>query len=210
MNRPLSRCAVQSSNTVWYDASVTREKREVLNGHKSILLWFTGLSGSGKSTIAHAIEKRLFSRQCRTTVLDGDNVRHGLCGDLGFSEEDRSENIRRIGEVTRLFVNAGMIVMAAFISPLKKDRQYVKELLGDNNFIQIYCSCPLEVCEERDVKGNYKKAREGKIKNYTGIDSPYEQPDADLVLQTAEMTIDESVEEVISFLKQRKIIPDDV
>lgn len=201
---------VQSTNTVWQRATVTRERRAELNGHKSVLLWFTGLSGSGKSTIAHAVEERLFSNACRATVLDGDNVRHGLCGDLGFSDEDRSENIRRIGEVTKLFIEAGMIILTAFISPLKKDRQFVKELLGADDFIQIYCDCPLEVCEQRDVKGNYKKAREGKIKNYTGIDSPYELPDADLVLKTAETPIEESVDQVINLLKQRRIIPKNV
>ena len=139
--------------------------------------------------------------------MDGDNVRHGLCGDLGFSEEDRSENIRRIGEATKLFIEAGMIIMTAFISPFKKDRQFVKELLGAEDFIQIYYDCPLEVCEQRDVKGNYQKARAGIIKNYTGIDSPYEEPDADLVLKTAETSLEESVEQVIDLLKQRNIIP---
>ena len=197
----------QSTNTVWHRATVTRQRRAELNGHRSVLLWFTGLSGSGKSTIAHSVEERLFSNKCRATVLDGDNVRHGLCGDLGFSEEDRSENIRRIGETTKLFIEAGLIIMTAFISPFKKDRQFVKELLGAEDFIQIYCDCPLEVCEQRDVKGNYQKARAGKIKNYTGIDSPYEEPDADLVLKTAEMTLEECVEQVIDLLKQRNIIP---
>jgi adenylylsulfate kinase len=197
----------QSTDTVWHRATVTRERRAELNGHKSALLWFTGLSGSGKSTIAHSVEERLFSARCRATVLDGDNVRHGLCGDLGFSIEDRSENIRRIGEVTKLFINSGVIIMTAFISPIKKDRQLVKELLGGEDFIQIFCDCPLEVCEQRDVKGNYQKAREGKIRNYTGIDSPYELPDADLILKTAENPLEESVEQVINLLKQRKIIP---
>lgn len=197
----------QSTDTVWHRATVSRERRAELNGHKSALLWFTGLSGSGKSTIAHSVEERLFSNQCRSTVLDGDNVRHGLCGDLNFSKEDRSENIRRIGEVTKLFIEAGMIIMTAFISPFKKDRQFVKELLGNENFIQIYCECPLEICEQRDVKGNYQKAREGKIKNYTGIDSPYEEPDADLILKTAEVSLEECIEQVIDLLKQRGIIP---
>ncbi len=207
MNKILPVNGKQSTNTVWYRATVTRARRADLNGHKSTLLWFTGLAGSGKSTIAHAVEERLFSSRCRATVLDGDNVRHGLCGDLGFSEEDRSENIRRIGEVTKLFIEAGMIIMTAFISPFKKDRQIVKELLGAEDFIQIYCECPLEVCEQRDVKGNYQKAREGKIKNYTGIDSPYEEPDADLILQTAATSLEFCIEQVIDLLKKRDIIP---
>lgn len=138
---------IHSTDTVWHRASVTRERRAELNGHRSVLVWFTGLSGSGKSTIAHAVEERLFSRKCRSMVLDGDNVRHGLCGDLGFSMEDRSENLRRIGEVTRLFIEAGIIILTAFISPLKKDRQFVKELLGGEDFIQVYCDCPLGVCK---------------------------------------------------------------
>lgn len=199
---------IHSTDTLWHRATVTRERRAELNGHKSALLWFTGLSGSGKSTIAHAVEERLFSNRIRATVLDGDNIRHGLCGDLGFSMEDRSENIRRIGEVTKLFIEAGIIILTAFISPLKRDRQFVKKLLGPKDFIQIFCDCPLEVCEQRDVKGNYQKAREGKIKNYTGIDSPYELPDADLILKTAEIPIEASVEKVIDLLKHRNIIPE--
>jgi len=177
------------SNVVWHHAAVTREKRERLNAHKALNLWFTGLSGSGKSTLAHAMEERLFDLGCRTYVFDGDNVRHGLCGDLSFSEEDRSENIRRIAEMVRLFLDAGVISLTAFISPLERDRQKVRQLLGAENLVEIYCDCPLEVCEQRDVKGLYKKARAGLIKNYTGISAPYEVPaDPDLTLDTGGST----------------------
>ncbi len=197
----------KSPDVIRYRAVVTRPRRETLNGHRSINLWFTGLSGSGKSTIAHGVEERLHLMGCRTYVFDGDNVRHGLCGDLGFSQEDRSENMRRIAEMVRLFVDAGVLSLTAFISPLKADRLRVKEIVGDENLVEIYCNCPLEVCEQRDVKGLYKKARAGLIKNYTGISAPYEPPDApDLELRTAEETLDESIMKVIDFLRQRGII----
>ena len=196
----------QSSNIFKHRTTVTYERRSELNGHKSVLVWFTGLSGSGKSTIAHAVEENLFSRRCQVAVLDGDNVRHGLCGDLGFSIEDRSENIRRIGEVTKLFIDLGMIILTAFISPLEKDRQFVKGLVGAENYLMIHCDCPIEICEERDVKGNYKRAREGIIKNYTGISSPYEVPQADLVLNTNEISIEESVKKVVKLLQMKGII----
>ena len=163
-------------NIHWHSHSVNREMREKLNGHKSVCLWFTGLSGSGKSTLACEVEKILFKEGDRTYVLDGDNVRHGLNSNLGFSNEDRTENIRRIGEVTKLFVDAGIIVLAAFISPFKEDREKVRHLLGDQNFIEIYVKTELETCEKRDSKGIYKKARKGEIKNFTGISSPYEPP----------------------------------
>jgi adenylylsulfate kinase len=197
----------KSPDVIRHRAAVTRPRRETLNGHRSINLWFTGLSGSGKSTIAHGVEERLHLMGCRTYVFDGDNVRHGLCGDLGFSQEDRSENMRRIAEMVRLFVDAGVLSLTAFISPLKADRLRVKEIVGDENLVEIYCNCPLEVCEQRDVKGLYKKARAGLIKNYTGISAPYEPPDApDLELRTAEETLDESIMKVIDFLRQRGII----
>ena len=151
----------QSSNTVWHHATVTRARREIMNGHKSVILWFTGLSGSGKSTLAHAVEERLHQMGCRTFVFDGDNVRHGLCGDLGFSEEDRRENIRRIGEMAKLFVEAGVIALTAFISPFRSDREKVRGLVPHGDFIEIHCHCPLEVCEQRDVKGLYRRARMG-------------------------------------------------
>ena len=190
-----------SPNIVWHQASVTRRRRESQNGHASCVLWFTGLSGSGKSTLAHAVEEELHQRGCRTFVLDGDNVRHGLCGDLAFSEADRSENIRRVGEAARLFVEAGVIVLTAFISPFRDDRERVRRLIGDADFIEIYCHCPLEVCEERDVKGLYRKARQGLIKDFTGISSPYEEPkQLAYSINTAETTVVDSVGQVMDLL----------
>ena len=199
-----------NNDVVWHKTSVNRSKREVQNKHKSINLWFTGLSGSGKSTLAHAVEERLHELGCRTYVFDGDNVRHGLCSDLDFSEKARSENIRRISEMVNLFLDAGVISLTAFISPLKKDRAKVKDLLGRENILEIYCKCPLEVCEQRDVKGLYKKARAGLIKNYTGISSPYEEPvDADLVLETGNgQPIEECVRIILNFLRKKQVIPE--
>jgi adenylylsulfate kinase len=166
-----------STNVVWHHATVTRERREAQNGHKSCVLWFTGLSGAGKSTLAHAVEEQLHQRGCRTFVLDGDNVRHGLSSNLGFSEDDRRENIRRIGEAAKLMMEAGVIAMTAFISPFRSDREAVRKLMPHGDFLEIYCKASLATCESRDVKGLYKKARAGEIKNYTGIDSPYEAPE---------------------------------
>jgi len=192
---------------VWHHATVTRTRREALNKHKAINLWFTGLSGSGKSTIAHAVEERLHMMGCRTFVFDGDNVRHGLCSDLGFSMEDRSENIRRIGEMANLFLQAGVIALTAFISPLEKDRQKIRDVVGADHFLEIYCACPLEICEQRDVKGLYKKARAGLIKNYTGISSPYEIPEnPDLRLESGSESLEECVEKVLSLLRDKGII----
>ena len=197
----------QSSNTVWHHATVTRARREQANGHKSAVLWFTGLSGAGKSTIAHATEESLHRLGCRTYVLDGDNVRHGLCGDLGFSIEDRHENIRRIGEMAKLFADAGIVTLTAFISPLRADRDRVRRLAGAD-FIEIYCRCPVEVCEERDVKGLYKKARAGEIKDFTGVSSPYEEPDnPELIIDSSRMTIEESVAAVMEYLRSRGVVP---
>jgi len=196
----------QSTNTVWHHATVTRARRERANGHRSAVLWFTGLSGAGKSTIAHATEERLHQLGCRTYVLDGDNVRHGLCGDLGFSIEDRHENIRRIGEMAKLFADAGIVTLTAFISPLRADRDRVRRLAG-NDFIEVYCRCPIEVCEARDVKGLYKKARTGEIKDFTGVSSPYEEPDSpELTLDSGRMTIEQSVDAVMAFLRARGIV----
>jgi adenylylsulfate kinase len=197
-----------SSDVVWHQATVTRARREGLNGHSGAALWFTGLSGSGKSTIAHALEEQLFRRGCRTYVLDGDNVRHGLCGDLGFSRENRQENIRRIAEVAHLFVDAGVIVMTAFISPFREDRRRAKALLEASNFLEIHCACSCEVCEARDVKGLYRKARQGLIPEFTGISSPYEAPENPaLIVDTAALSVDESVAKVLALLTERGIIP---
>ncbi|WP_304768852.1 adenylyl-sulfate kinase [Undibacterium sp.] len=197
----------RSSDTVWHHATVTRVRRESLNAHRGVILWFTGLSGAGKSSLSHAVEEELFNRGCRTFVLDGDNIRHGLCSDLGFSMEDRVENIRRIGAVTKLFVDAGIITLTAFISPYIADRARARSLVPQGDFLEIYCNCPLEVCEERDVKGLYRLARRGDIQNFTGISSPYQEPtDPELVVDTGSLTLDESVNRVITFMQQRGVI----
>ncbi len=199
-----------SKNIYWHSATISRADREKLNGHKSAILWFTGLSGAGKSTLAHAVEDRLYQLGARTYVLDGDNIRHGLCKDLGFSDVDRTENIRRIGEVAKLFTDSGVIALTAFISPFRSDRDAVRALVEDGDFIEIYCKCDLDVCEERDVKGLYKKARAGEIPEFTGINSPYEEPlNPEIVVDTAAQSIEESVEQVIRALVGRNIIPAD-
>ena len=198
---------IRSPNVVRQREAVSRPRRETLNGHMSVNLWFTGLSGSGKSTVAHAVEERLHLMGCRTYVFDGDNVRHGLCGDLGFSLEDRSENLRRIAEMIKLFLDGGVLSLSAFISPIEKDREMVKEIIGADNLIEIYCNCPLEICEQRDVKGLYKKARAGEIKNYTGISSPYEAPkNPDITLLSGYQSLQECVKIVIGELREREII----
>lgn len=192
---------MNSPNTVVYRGKIDRSSRERLNNHSSRLFWFTGLSGSGKSTLAHLVEERLHTLGMRTYVFDGDNVRHGLCGDLSFSPEGRAENLRRIGEMTRLFLDAGIVCLTAFISPLREDREKVREIVGRNDFIEVYVRCPLEVCEQRDVKGLYKLARAGKIKNYTGISAPYEEPEnADLVVDSHRCAIDECVDRIVEFV----------
>lgn len=197
----------KSSNTVWHHASVTRDQRQKLNGHRSAAIWFTGLSGSGKSTLAHAVEERLYQMKCRTFVLDGDNVRHGLCGDLGFSENDRKENIRRIGETAKLFVEAGVITLTAFISPFSADRLRARQLFNKGDFIEVYCRCPIETCESRDVKGIYQRARAGTIQSFTGISSPYEAPDSpELIVNTGDTPLDQCVDQVMSLLRDRSII----
>ena len=195
------------NNVTWHHAVITRAHREKLNGHKGVVLWFTGLSGTGKSTLAHAIEERLYYLGCRTFVFDGDNVRHGLCSDLGFSSEDRRENIRRIGEMVKLFVEAGMMAMTAFISPYRKDREWVRLLVGKENFVEIFCDCSLEICEKRDVKGLYAKARRGEIPEFTGISAPYEVPEnPELHLKTDKMSLKDCVDIVVNYLLERAII----
>jgi adenylylsulfate kinase len=197
-----------SSNVVWHHATVQRAHRERQNGHRGAVLWFTGFSGAGKSTLAHAVEEKLHELGVRTYVLDGDNVRHGLCGDLGFSAEDRSENIRRIGEMAKLFVDAGVVALTAFISPFRADRDRVRGLMPDGDFIEIYCRCPVEVCETRDVKGLYKLAREGKVKEFTGISSPYEEPlRPELAVDTGGAPLEQCVEQVLGALRSRGIVP---
>ena len=198
---------MKNTNITYHAASVTRERRNQLNNHKSVVIWFTGLSGSGKSTLAHSVEEILFSKGCRTYVLDGDNVRHGLTSNLGFSNEDRKENIRRIGEVTKLMMEAGLIILTAFISPFREDRIAVRNLISDGDFIEIYCKASLENCEARDLKGLYKRARLGEIKNYTGINSPYEIPDnPELIIDTDKEVLEESVSKIVSFLQTKSIV----
>jgi len=199
----------KSTNVVWEKSLITRLDRETLNGHRSFVLWFTGLSGSGKSTLAHAVEKKLYERGCRTFVLDGDNVRHGLSSNLSFSEDDRKENIRRIGEAAKLMMEAGVIATTAFISPFRADREEVRKLMPHGDFFEIYCKASLETCESRDVKGLYKKARAGEIKNYTGIDSPYEAPEKpELVIDTDTLNIEQSAGAVLKLLDERGMLPD--
>jgi adenylylsulfate kinase len=195
-----------NTNTVWHNAIITRAHRERLNVHRSTVLWFTGLSGSGKSTLAHAVEEKLYQLGCRTFVLDGDNVRQGLCSDLGFSAEDRSENIRRISEAARLLVESGVIAMTAFISPFRADRQKARSIFPHGDFIEIFCEATLAVCEQRDVKGLYKRARAGEVKEFTGISSPYEAPDnPELIVRTGELELEDCVAQVIEFMELRDI-----
>ncbi len=197
----------KSTNIVWHNATITRELREKQNGHKGAVLWFTGLSGSGKSTLAHAVEDRLYHMGSRTFVLDGDNVRHGLCSDLGFSDEDRTENIRRIGELAKLFLESGSVVLTAFISPFQADREIARNVTPHGDFYEIFCDASLDVCEERDVKGLYAKARSGEIPHFTGISSPYEAPQApELVVNTGEQSLEACVDQVIALLAKRGVI----
>jgi adenylylsulfate kinase len=197
----------KSTNITWHDAGITKEERREQNNHHSFVLWFTGLSGSGKSTIANAVAKALFDKNIRNYVLDGDNVRFGLNKNLGFSAEDRTENIRRIGEVSKLFVDSGQVVLTAFISPFQEDRAQVREILEGNEFLEVYVECPLEECEKRDPKGLYKKARSGEIRDFTGIDSPYESPaNPELTINTSTQSVEECVQTVIEYLANRKFI----
>ena len=197
---------MRSPNIIYHQASVTRKRRSQESKHQSIVIWFTGLSGSGKSTLAHVLEEKLFKQGCNTYVLDGDNVRHGLSSNLDFSDNDRKENIRRIGEVSKLMLEAGIIVMTAFISPFREDRSQVRKLMPKGDFIEIYCKASLEVCEGRDVKGLYKRARAGEIKNYTGIDSPYEIPkNPELIIDTDKESLEESVFKIFSFLESKGV-----
>ncbi len=198
----------KSSNTVWHNATVTRERREAQNGHRGVILWFTGLSGSGKSTLAHTVEELLHHAGCKAFVLDGDNVRHGLCSDLGFTEQDRIENIRRIGETAKIFIEAGVIALTAFISPFLSDRKRVRSMVPHGDFLEIYCKCPLEVCEQRDVKGLYRRARAGEIPHFTGISSPYEPPlDPELVVKSdGSIALAEAAQQVITLLRERGVL----
>ncbi|MCZ8512565.1 adenylyl-sulfate kinase [Paenibacillus filicis] len=191
----------KTDHIIWHHGVVTPMERKVLNGHGSGVIWFTGLSGSGKSSLASAMEKKLFDLGIRSYILDGDNLRHGLNKNLGFSPDDRRENLRRVGEVAKLFVDAGLYALSAFISPFQRDRQMVKEIFGDKDFIEVYVSCPLTVCEKRDPKGLYKKARKGEIKDFTGVSSPYEPPvNPDIVVQTNIYSIEECADSIVKYL----------
>lgn len=195
-----------SSNVVWHHATVTRKRREKLNKHHSVIMWFTGFSGAGKSSLAHSVEERLHQMGCRTFVLDGDNVRHGLCGDLGFSIGDRSENIRRIAETAKLMLEAGVIAMTAFISPFRAEREKARLLVPHGEFLEIFCNCSLETCEQRDVKGLYKRARAGEVHEFTGISSPYEEPeDPELVVNTGSDSLEICTDQVIKLLRDRGV-----
>lgn len=193
----------ESTNIVWHNSEVSKQDRQKQNKHKSTVLWFTGLSGSGKSTVSVELEKKLHALAVHTYRLDGDNVRHGLNNNLAFSPEDRTENIRRVGEVAKLMVDAGLITLTAFISPYKQDRDKVRELLEEDEFIEIYMKASVETCEKRDPKGLYKKARAGEIKGFTGIDGPYQEPDhAELTIETDKQTVEEAVDSIITYLKE--------
>jgi adenylylsulfate kinase len=197
----------KSDHIVWHHTAVIKEDRERLLGQRGVTLWFTGLSCSGKSTVANEVQKRLFERGCLTYVLDGDNIRHGLNSDLGFSPEDRNENIRRLGEVARLFRDAGVINLTAFISPYRTDRKRARDLAEEGEFVEVFCRCDLDVCEKRDAKGLYRKARAGEIPEFTGISAPYEEPErAELTLDTGKESVRESTEKVIGFLEERGVI----
>lgn len=197
----------ESTNIVWHESEVTKKNRQEVNGHKSAILWFTGLSGSGKSTVSVALETALHAKGIHTYRLDGDNVRHGLNKNLGFSPADRTENIRRIGEVSKLMVDAGLFTLTAFISPYQEDREQVREIVESDEFIEIYVKASLETCEERDPKGLYKKARLGEIKGFTGIDAPYEEPaNPEIIIDTNQLNIVESVKVIVTYLKENNYI----
>ena len=198
---------MRSSNVKWHEGDIDRKKREILLDQKGACLWFTGLSGSGKSTLARAVEKELYMKGHLCYVLDGDNIRHGLNGDLGFSDEDRKENIRRIGEVSKLFTDAGLITLTAFISPFKADRKAVRDILEQGRFIEVYVDCPLDICEQRDVKGLYKKARNNEIGAFTGITSPYEAPEhPEIRVNTGTQKLEESAKIIVDYLIDNHII----
>lgn len=197
----------KADNITWHEAAVTVEDRAKLNRHSGAVIWFTGLSASGKSTLAVELEKLLFNQGCRTYVLDGDNIRYGLNANLGFSPGDRKENIRRIAEVSKLFVDAGVIVMAAFISPYAGDRESARKLLPSGKFIEIYCKCPIDVCEQRDPKGLYRKARAGQLKDFTGIDAPYEAPvNPEITANTGSKSAEENARTIVDYMRKQGLI----
>ena len=198
---------IKAENIIWHLHHVTKDERAKQKKQHPCILWYTGLSGSGKSTIASAVEQKLFESGHHTYLLDGDNVRHGLNGDLGFSDEDRVENIRRIGELSKLMIDAGLIVLTAFISPFKTDRRLVRELVQDHEFIEVFMNTSIEECERRDTKGLYRKARKGLIKNFTGVDSDYEIPERpEIIIDTVTFSIEECADQIIKYLKENRII----
>ena len=194
------------TNIKWHESTINRQNLESLRGHKGMVLWFTGLSGSGKSTLANALNEALHSKKVSTYLLDGDNIRHGLCRDLGFSDKDREENIRRIGEVANLFMNAGIVTITAFVSPFRSDREKVRKIIG-KDFIEIFCAANIDICETRDTKGLYKKARLGEIKDFTGISSPYEIPKApEIRVDTGSLDLNDSVRQIMKYLSEKKLL----
>ena len=202
MNNP----NLEKKNIKWHNSSISRQNLESLRGHNGMVLWFTGLSGSGKSTLANALNEALHSKKISTYLLDGDNIRHGLCKDLGFSDQDREENIRRIGEVANLFMNAGIVTITAFVSPFRSDREKVRDIIC-KDFVEIYCAADLDICEKRDTKGLYKKARMGEIKNFTGISSPYEIPnDPEIIVETGLLDLHASVKQIMKYLREKELL----
>ena len=194
------------TNIKWHESTINRQNLESLRGHKGMVLWFTGLSGSGKSTLANALNEALHSKKVSTYLLDGDNIRHGLCRDLGFSDKDREENIRRIGEVANLFMNAGIVTITAFVSPFRSDREKVRKIIG-KDFIEIFCAANIDICETRDTKGLYKKARLGEIKDFTGISSPYEIPKApEIRVDTGSLDLNDSVRQIMKYLSEKELL----
>ena len=199
---------LKATNLVWHQGAITRSDRERANNHRGFTIWFTGLPSSGKSTLAVAVEEALFEKGCHTFILDGDNVRHGLNKNLGFSAEDRVENIRRLGEVAKLFRDAGLINMTAFISPYRQDRLQARQLSNADDFFEVFVDCPVEVCEQRDPKGMYKKARQGIIKDFTGVSAPYEVPEnPEIHLRTDQLSVEECVQAVVRYIVERNNIP---
>ena len=197
----------ETKHITWHESEVTKAQRQTRNGHQSVLIWFTGLSGSGKSTVSVALEKALFEDGKQTYRLDGDNVRHGLNKNLGFSPEDRQENIRRIGEVGKLMVDSGAITVTAFISPYKQDRDNVRQLFEEQEFIEVYTECSIETCEQRDPKGLYKKVRTGEIPEFTGISAPYEPPEnPEIIIDTEDNSVEASVNQILNYLKEHHYI----
>jgi len=203
----MRRLLMKSKHITWHPSVISKKERQQLQGHQSMVLWFTGLSGSGKSTLCTTIEKKLYDSRISTYILDGDNVRHGINGNLGFSPEDRAENIRRVGEISKLFVDAGIVILTAFISPYQRDRDQARKLLGNHEFIEIYVKCSVEECERRDPKGLYEKARAGEIRNFTGISAPYETPvDPEIIIDNENQSIEVSANQVIRYLKNQCLI----